>query len=365
MTSIRESLTSIQRATELYLTIDPGFVHHRKIQTIIGRRGMSVIDSAIGKLPEMPDWQKKVRIDHIYTDVMLIFCKTIGIRPLQHNFATKEGQIFCSNERLGPCEQVYEEERVVSKWIPPDGISANVEFHYSTRHIYSDTLKSRLHHGGCEFAIIAQLYDSSNSRYIFEPIIIGFPWLRKLEEEPEPTFDIMWYGQEFFENFIEDFDEFNSVLNVPQPKNCEPMQKISEKAFKMCLAEILGDNPSNDWGGETSDHYTSHIHLNGRRKTAAFLLKGPARFAPMNLNHLGKNNDQIVRLAKEPAQVLFVQHCHDVGQAVRETLRAFSVQPGNPRRFCIIDGKDSLRLLKAYNLFDKALELSNKKVKKA
>jgi len=29
--------------------------------------------------------------------------------------------------------------------------------------------------------------------------------------------------------------------------------------------------------------------------TAAFLLKGPARFAPMGLNHLGKNNDQIVR----------------------------------------------------------------------
>jgi len=29
--------------------------------------------------------------------------------------------------------------------------------------------------------------------------------------------------------------------------------------------------------------------------TAAFLLKGPARFVPMGLNHLGKNNDQIVR----------------------------------------------------------------------
>ena len=39
----------------------------------------------------------------------------------------------------------------------------------------------------------------------------------------------------------------------------------------------------------------AHLHLKGSRMTAAFLLKGPARFVPMGLNHLGKNNDQIVR----------------------------------------------------------------------
>ena len=117
---------------------------------------------------------------------------------------------------------------------------------------------------------------------------------------------------------------------------------------------------------EHIDHFTdipdelaAHITLNNRRTTAAFLLKGPSHFSPMKLNHLGKNNDQIVRLAKEPAQVLFVQHCHEVTPAVRETLRAFAVQPGNPRRFCIIDGKDSIRLLKAYGLLDKAKELSD------
>lgn len=30
---------------------------------------------------------------------------------------------------------------------------------------------------------------------------------------------------------------------------------------------------------ETSDYYTSHLHLRGKRTTAAFLLKGPVRFA--------------------------------------------------------------------------------------
>ncbi|OFX15941.1 MAG: hypothetical protein A2Z18_00045 [Armatimonadetes bacterium RBG_16_58_9] len=78
----------------------------------------------------------------------------------------------------------------------------------------------------------------------------------------------------------------------------------------------------------------------------------------MGLNHLGKNNDQIVRLSHEPADVLFVQHCHDILPAVRETLRAFAVQPSNPRRYCLIDGRDSLRLLCAHGLYETAVELS-------
>jgi hypothetical protein len=136
------------------------------------------------------------------------------------------------------------------------------------------------------------------------------------------------------------------------------MRFITEKAFKTCLAELLGDKIQNDWGGETSDYYTAHLHLNGQRVTAAFLLKGPARFEAMTLNNLGKNNDQIVRLAKEPANLLVVQHCHDILQPVRDTLRAFAVQPSRPRRYCLIDGRDSLRILQAYGLYDRAIALS-------
>lgn len=79
----------------------------------------------------------------------------------------------------------------------------------------------------------------------------------------------------------------------------------------------------------------------------------------MTLNHLGKKNNQIIRLAHEPAQILIIQHSHDIGPDVRETLRAFAVQPSNPRRYSLIDGRDSLRLLQAYNLYDKAIHLSD------
>lgn len=85
----------------------------------------------------------------------------------------------------------------------------------------------------------------------------------------------------------------------------------------------------------------------------------------MTLNHLGKNNDQIVRLAHVPASLLVVQHCHDIGPEVRETLRAFAVQPSNPRRYCFIDGRDSLRLLRAYGLYDKAVALTKEPKKES
>lgn len=353
--SLRDGLTSSQRALPLGHTIDPGFVHYRKVQTIVGSAAMKYVDEAIKNLPDLPEWQRKVRIDHIYTEAMLILCSKFEIRPLRDILATRSGHLFCSTEKLLPCPELYDKERVVSVW---DGdYPQRVEFHYSTRHIASDTLRSRLHDGSI-LSIIAEFSHVNERAVVFDPVIMGFPWLQS--NGTSPNFDIMWYGYEFFENFIEDFDEFSKISNIPIPSDPESMRNISESAFKKCLAEILGDSVQQDWGGETSDYYSAHLNLKGRRFTAAFLLKGPHDFRPMGLNHLGKNNDQIVRLSHEPANILIVQHCHDILPSVRETLRAFAVQPSNPRRYCLVDGRDSLRLLQAYELYSKALELSKK-----
>jgi hypothetical protein len=87
--------------------------------------------------------------------------------------------------------------------------------------------------------------------------------------------------------------------------------------------------------------------LGGKRLTAAFLLKGPANFREMTPDMLGRRADQIYRLAQTPANLLVVQHCHQIGEAVRATLRAFAVAPHDPRRYCLMDGHDTYRLLKA------------------
>jgi hypothetical protein len=314
-----------------------------------------MITDRIAQLPEMPEWQKRVQIDHIHTSAVLFLCEQWGIKSLGQLVADRCGRLFCSTEMLAPCPEVYRQARAVSVWAPPWQAPYRVEFHYSTAHVASDTLRELLHTGGT-VSVIAEFYSATGNVLVFHPLVMGNPWL--VQDEGEDDFGAMWFGRTYYEQFVEDFDEFARVREVDTPSDSEPMRCVTERAFKACLQKLLGGTAQADWGGEQSDFFSSHMHLGGRRKTAAFLLKGPSRFAPMGLDHLGKNNDQIVRLAHEPAEVLVVQHCHDILQPVRETLRAFAVQPSRPRRYCLIDGRDSLRLLRAYDLYDWAVEPS-------
>lgn len=348
----REYLSPEERALPLEHTIDPGFVNRRAIQTVLGEKGMGVVDDLIKRVPQdLPAGLRRVRVDHVYNSFLLKFCELNGIHTLGHVLAAGKGHMFCSTENVLPCPDMYDAKRVVTDVVPAGEPNLQVRLEYSTEHIGSDTLRSELHRGA-HLSIIAIFTRREGECLFFRPLIMGSPWLRS--NDPAWSDKVIWWNQDFYENFIEDFEEFSQVRNTPKPPSIQLMKHVAERNFKASLAKILGDRITKDWGGEQSDHFTSNIHLNGRRLTVAFLLKGPAKFAPMTLNHLGKNNDQIYRLAQEPAEVLFVQHSHDITPPVRATLRAFAVQPGNPRRYCLIDGRDSLWLLNAYGLVDEA-----------
>jgi hypothetical protein len=62
---------------------------------------------------------------------------------------------------------------------------------------------------------------------------------------------------------------------------------------------------------------------------------------------LGKNGDQLERLARTAADILVLQHCHEVTPAVISTLRAHASDYRNPRRYLVIDGYDTLRIIRA------------------
>jgi hypothetical protein len=351
-------LTPEQRTADMRLTIDPGFVHHRLIQTVIPPGGIAVLDSQIRDFPDLPDHVRRLRIDHLYMEALLLFCQHLHIPTLGEILAQQRGQLFCSTVELAAAPEVYGEPRAVSRIITPGVDQPVAELHYSTGNIAADTTRSQLADGG-PIAVVAKLRTYRDGTLLFEPLLMGSPWLSsETDEDPFPGPE--WYSHAFFENFIDDVDDFSAVRHVPAPSDFSVMRDISEAAFKQCLTEILGDTARPDWGGEMSDHFAAHLQLSGRRTTAAFLLKGPANFTPMGLNHLGKNNDQIYRLAQTPAGLLVVQHSHEIQEAVRATLRAFAVQPGAVRRYCLIDGKDSLRLLLAYDKLDRARELSAK-----
>ena len=128
------------------------------------------------------------------------------------------------------------------------------------------------------------------------------------------------------------------------------MQKVPEAYVKKSIASLLKEPAKSDWGGEENDHFSANATVADKRCSAAFLLKGPTNFREMTPAMCGKNGDQIYRLTKAGADISVVQHAHLIGSAVRETLRSMVVTPGRSRKFCVMDGQATYRLLKAYGL---------------
>ncbi|WP_437570794.1 hypothetical protein [Sorangium sp. So ce542] len=153
------------------------------------------------------------------------------------------------------------------------------------------------------------------------------------------------------EEHVDTIDSFVRVRSEPRPRPAElrALDAIPEAAVKAAFGAILGEQQvSKDWSGERSDMYSAHVVLRGRRQSAAFVFKGPSKPGPMTLAHLGKNGDQLLRLSTEPAELLVLQHCDEVTPPVRELLRVIASQIARLRHHCVIDGYDTLRLLRAY-----------------
>jgi hypothetical protein len=66
-------------------------------------------------------------------------------------------------------------------------------------------------------------------------------------------------------------------------------------------------------------------------------------------SHLGKNADQIYRLNCTPCDIMIIQHSHKIGEAVSATVQAFASLSSPKRKYCLIDGRDTFRILKAYD----------------
>jgi hypothetical protein len=160
------------------------------------------------------------------------------------------------------------------------------------------------------------------------------------------------YWPNHLEAHVDGIDTFTRVRDLPdRPSKGDLMRlrDIPETDIKNAFAEIIGEPlVPKDWGGEKSDLFSSRVVINGSRISTAFVFKGPAQFKPMTGAELGKNGDQIVRLFTEPADLFVLQHCHEITPAVRVTMRAFAQQTGRLRLVCIIDGYDTLRILRAY-----------------
>ena len=176
--TLRDHTTREQRCEDLGFTIDPGFVHRRKIETIIGGEAVKIIDGLMSEFPDsLPGELQEFRIDRVYTKVFLDVLKICGAQTLQGVIASQSGAVFCSVEELSACPDVWDGgPRVSNTWIPAGSSDFEVTFQYSTNKIRGDTLKSRLADGH-RIAVAGEITGRDGRRLTVEPIIMGSPWI--------------------------------------------------------------------------------------------------------------------------------------------------------------------------------------------
>lgn len=347
-----ESLTTQERILEPYHHIDAGFINLRLCLNTFGEEISRHYERV--RLQAGDHWSN-LQNDHILVELVLRMCKEMGVPTLSSlvNEGLSVGRLWCSTESLEGVgvDAIYGTGRVRNQILLPFLTDDKHVLDFGTNHFVADTgrTEQQTRH---MVSIIAGVHDISDGVVVSRPIIMGAPSYnhphnRNLE------MDLIWSGFDHYEILPEDIEAFSLMKQVAATENewISVMRELKEPDVKRYLSEILGDVESKDWGGEQADHITSTIAVGGKRLHTALLLKGPAGgklFKDMSPTHLGKNGDQIYRMAQTTANLLIVQHCNSIGEAVRAQLRAFAVQPSNPRRYCLIDGKSTFRILRAY-----------------
>ena len=151
---------------------------------------------------------------------------------------------------------------------------------------------------------------------------------------------------------IDDIDSFSKVKKIFSTAKRLPAS-MSERQFNDGVKAIIGETGTfKDWGGETSDLFSTRLILNGKRKRVAFGFKGPGLKVALVPSRLGKNGDQMERLFSEPADVFMIQHWREIMPSVMRMMRLHADekarQTGKSVYFGLIDGHDSNRLRLAY-----------------
>ncbi len=150
---------------------------------------------------------------------------------------------------------------------------------------------------------------------------------------------------------VDDVESFALVKQQPAAPS-QGLSDLPEARVKLFLQKVIGETHDfQDWGGEKNDLYTNKVRFRGKRRSAAFALKGKATKGPLTPKKMGKNGDQLGRLFTSEAQLFFVIYHSKIDEAVVQQMRAHALAralAGAQVYYCLIDGDDLARLVAAY-----------------
>jgi len=150
---------------------------------------------------------------------------------------------------------------------------------------------------------------------------------------------------------VEEIKEFSKAGKIKSTSGLSPA-RLSEAKTKAGFLHLLRETKTpKDWGGENNDIFTDRITVAGKKRRAAFALKGPAKRGALVPGKMGKNGDQIQRLFDTPATVFIVQYEGEVKESIyklmEELAKARAVTAGETF-WGVFDDSATKQLRKAY-----------------
>lgn len=143
------------------------------------------------------------------------------------------------------------------------------------------------------------------------------------------------------------------IASVPLPL------RLPERDVKRLLLDIVGEKEAdNDWGGELSDAFTTHVRLGGGRIASSFVLKGPSEKGVLTPRRYGANGDQITRAFKQRASLFVIQANARLSDSINDLVDGLvhKARAGGDERAVatLWDGAETARILVAYGKIDRA-----------
>lgn len=331
------------------------YINQRRVMELVGPE---FVAQRLEGLQHLDDHQRKLAILAIYKTLAVNYIRTQAVESLGKQLLGQnalEGRLFThySNfwfkglSKLHPDAKRRQQNGTASGYAKLDAFEINLrlEFSFHPEHLTSSTAWGEMSGQKRKF-FFGAIQNRSEGRLTAIPYVVGDVIAGK------DPFASAGYWLNHREIHVDALDTFSAVADYrPRltKKSLDALKGIPEEKIKLAFAEIIGEpTVPKDWGGERSDLFSTQVRFDGRRRSTAFLFKGPSKFRPMTMAELGKNGDQIDRLFSEPAEILVLQHCHEVTHPVRAVMRAYAERVGHLRLFCIIDGYDTLRILQTF-----------------
>jgi len=344
--SYRE-LTPAERALAPYLHVDPCYVNVSKCLRVFGGHFREYYMQTSVKEPTP---MAQVFNNHLLVTYACDAARDRRVVPLAEALADpRPGELFCSTEIVEGSSSARQGGQVARNRLRlPWPETRTVYIQYETYNCLSDVELRRMSEVQ-RLAMLCQIDIVKDDEIVAAPLFLGTETFDHFRNE-EDALALTNHAESWFECLPFDLGGFAGGASTPPVEEAvwrDALGRYAPQVVDETLVGLLSTAPPPETREDWVDIAFAETDLAGTPVGIAMLRLDHPADETLDTATLFDAGNALVRLAQTPADVLVVQHAGALADDVRPALREVAVPPHHPRRYCLIDGGDTYRILKA------------------